>query len=50
MLQPGESHEWVLPVRAEFHGRGEICVANWGLDVLGSSTVPVVRFGMTVVK
>jgi hypothetical protein len=37
-------------VRAEFRGRDEIDVASWGLDVLGTSTVPVVRFGITVVK
>ena len=50
VLEPGASYEWALPVRAEFRGRDEIDVANWGMDVLGSSTVPVVRFGMTVVK
>lgn len=50
VLEPGASYEWVLPVRAEFRGRDEIDVASWGLDVLGTSTVPVVRFGITVVK
>jgi hypothetical protein len=50
VLQPGATYEWVLPVREEFRGRGEIDVESWGLDVLGNSAVPVVRFGMTVVK